>query len=52
MNINLKIFPSGNLLSLVLKYSAIKDLSLASEGKPRQGRNKKLSEFCAKLVKI
>lgn len=30
ININAKIFPLGNLLSLVLKYSAIEDLSLAS----------------------
>lgn len=52
ININVKIFPSGILLSLVLIHSAIKDLSIASEGKPKQGRNKKLSEFCTKLVKI
>lgn len=30
ININVKIFSLGNLLSLVLKYSAIEDLSLAS----------------------
>lgn len=52
ININVKIFSPGNLLSLVLKYSGIKDLSLANEGKPRQVRNKKLPEFCTKLDKI